>query len=123
MRKALVVVVLLGGLGWWFWGRTLEPVRVIRAQLAAINQEDYAQAYNYLSAAAKAKLSIGDLQALSRKNSTVMKTLDSTFFSRTIEENTATISGSLRGLDGRVSEVYYVLVKESDRWVIESFRW
>jgi len=123
MRKALVVVVLLGGVGWWFWGRTLEPVRVIRAQLAAINQEDYVQAYSYLSAAAKAKLSIGDLQALSRKNTTVMKTLDSTFFSRTIEENTATISGSLTGLDGRVSEVYYVLVKEKDRWAIQSFHW
>ncbi len=123
MRKALVVVALLGGLGWWFWGRTWEPVRVIRAQLTAINKEDYAQAYNYLSAPAKQKLSIADLQALSRKNSTVMKTLDSTFFSRTIAGNTATISGSLTGADGRITEVQYVLVKEGDLWVIESFRW
>lgn len=123
MRKALVVAVILAGVGWWFWGRTLEPVRVIRAQLAAISKEDYTQAYDFLSASAKAKLPLADFQALSRKNTTVMKSLDSTFFSRTIENNTATISGSLTGLDGRVSEVQYVLVKEGDRWVIDSFRW
>jgi hypothetical protein len=123
MRKAVVVAVLLAGVGWWFWGRTLEPVRVIRAQLAAISKEDYTQAYGFLSTPAKGRLTIQDFEALCRKNSSVMKSLDSTFFSRSIENNTATISGSLTGLDGRVSEVEYTLVKEGDRWVIESFRW
>src|SRR5437763_9591116 len=118
MRKTLIILVLLGGAGWWFWGRTLEPVRVIRAQLEAIDKENYGQAYDYLAPAAKEQLTANDFEALVRANSVVAKIYDSTFPSRTVKNNIATISGAVEGFDGQVSEVRYVLVKEGDRWMI-----
>lgn len=123
MRKALLVLVLLGGAGWWFWGRTLEPVRVIRAQLDAIDKANYAQAYDYLAPAAKEQLTANGFEALVRANGVVAKNYGSTFLSRKVENNVATISGTLEGFDGQVSEVRYILVKEGDRWMIQSFTW
>ena len=121
--RTLLVLVLLGGAGWWFWGRTLEPVRVIRAQLEAIDKENYAQAYDYLAPTAKERLTARGFEALVRANSVVAKNYDSTFFSRKVENNVATISGTVEGFDGQVSEVRYILVKEGDRWMIQSFSW
>lgn len=123
MRKTLIILVLLGGAAWWYWGRTLEPVRVIRAQLDAIDKENYAQAYNYLTPGAKEQLTANGFEALVRANSVVAKNYGSTFLSRKVEDNVATVSGTLEGFDGQVSEVRYVLVKEGDRWMIQSFTW
>jgi len=123
MRKTLIILVLLCGAGWWYWGRTLEPVRVIRAQLEAIDKENYAQAYDYLTPAAKEQLTANGFEALVRANSVVAKNYGSTFLSRKVENNVATISGTVEGFDGRVSEVRYILGKEGDRWMIQSFTW
>ena len=123
MRNKLVILVLLGGFGWWFWGRTLEPVRVICAQLEAIDRANYMQAYDYLSSVAKWQLTANDFEALARATSVVSKNYGSTFLSRNVENNVATISGTLEGLDGQVREVRYTLVKEGNRWLIQSFTW
>ena len=123
MRKTLIILVLLGGASWWYWGRTLEPVRVIRAQLAAIDKENYAQAYDYLTPGAKEQLTVNAFEALVRANSAVEKNFGSTFLSRRVEGNVATISGTLEGFNGQVSEVHYILVKEGDRWMIQRFTW
>jgi Domain of unknown function (DUF4864) len=123
MRKQLIILVLLGGVGWWFWGRTLEPVRVIRAQLEAIDKGNYTQAYDYLSPVAKKQLTVNDFVALVRATSVVSKNYASTFLSRKVENNVATISGTLQGFEGQVREVRYILVKEGDRWMIQSFTW
>src|SRR5437867_12714403 len=123
MRKTLIILVLLGGAGWWYWGRTLEPVRVIRAPLAAVDKQNYAQAYDYLVPAAKERLPANDFEALVRANRAVEKNFGSTFLSRRVEGNVATISGTLEGFNGQVSEVHYILVKEGDRWLIQSFTW
>ena len=123
MRKNLIILVLLGGVGWWFWGRTLEPVRVIRAQLEAINTGNYTQAYDYLSPAAKKQLTAHDFEALVLASSVISNNYGSTFLSRKVENNVATISGTLQGWDGQVRDVRYILVKEGDRWMIQSFTW
>ena len=123
MRKTLIILVLLGGAGWWYWGRTLEPVRVIRAQLEAIDKGNYAQAYDFLTPAAKEHLTANGFEALVRANSVVGKHYGSTFLSRKVENNVATISGTVEGFDGQVSEVRYIVVKEGDRWMIQSFTW
>lgn len=123
MRKTLIILVLLGGAVWWYWGRTLEPVRVIRAQLEAIEKGNYAQAYDYLAPAAKEQLTANGFEALVRANSVVAKNYESTFLSRKVENNVATISGTLEGFDGQVSEVRYILVKEGNGWMVQSFAW
>jgi len=121
MRKKLIILVLLGGAGWWFCGRTLEPVRVIRAQLDAIDRGNYAQAYDYFSPAAKKQLTANEFEALVQATSVISRNYGSTFLWRKVENNVATISGTLQGMDGQVRDVRYILVKEGDRWLIQSF--
>jgi hypothetical protein len=123
MKKLLVVLLILGGLAWWYWGRTLEPVTVIRAQLEAIEHQDYAKAYSYLSPKGKTTLSQAQLQALSESNPVIMRPLQTTFLHRTIDQNTATIRGTVEGMNGELSDAEYVLVKDGDTWTIESLQW
>lgn len=130
-KKSLVAVVvgstlagalLFGGFIWWVVKATGEPVKAIRAHLEAINQGDYPRAYGYFSATLQAQMSQEQFRAFVEKYSAVMKTRDTTFGSREISNNVATIRGTLTGQQGRVSTVRYTLVKEGDRWVIQGFR-
>jgi hypothetical protein len=123
MSKTLVIAVVLGTAGWWYWGRTLEPVRVIRAQLEAIEKGDMSQAYGYLTPEAQRSIPITAFEARARGHSGVAKAYDSTFLTRHIEQNVATISGTVDGYDGQVSNVSYVLIKEEGGWKIQSFNW
>ena len=44
MKKLILFVLIPCGLAWWFWGRTLEPAKVVHAQLEAISQHNYQKA-------------------------------------------------------------------------------
>lgn len=124
----VVVVVVLGfgaifgGIFWWVWKATGEPVKVIRAQLEAINQGDYVRAHSYFAAGLRAERSPEELREFVEANAGVFKTRDSTFTSRQIQGSVATIRGTLTGQSGQVTPIRYTLVKEQSRWVISSFR-
>lgn len=122
--RILAVLSMLGmlGFGYW-WGQTLKPVEMIRAQLQTIEEGEYWRAYNYLSATAKENLSFGEFVALIQENSVVMEPRDSTFLSRNVDGTIAIMSGVLEGYSEHVSDVRYVLVKEGDQWKIASFEW
>lgn len=125
---AVVALLVLGfaavfaGLGWWLWKATGEPVKVIRAQLEAINQGDYARAHSYFAAGLRAQRSPEEFREFVEANPAVLKTRDSTFSSRQIQNDVATIRGTLTGQSGQVTPVRYTLVQEGGRWVISSFR-
>ncbi|MBS0169885.1 MAG: DUF4864 domain-containing protein [Nitrospira sp.] len=122
--RILAVLSLLGvfGLMYW-WGQTLRPVGMIRAQLQAIEEGEYWRAYNYLSATARETLPFAEFVALIQENSVVMEPRDSTFSSRKVDGDTAIMSGVLEGYSEHVSNIRYVLVKEHDEWKIASFEW
>lgn len=119
----VVLIVALGGLIFWgVWQATAEPVAAVRAQLEAINQDDYERAHSYFSARLRELRSAEEFRSFVQENIAVLKTTDSTFSNRKIENNVATLRGTLTGRDGGVTPVRYVLVKENNRWVIDSFR-
>jgi Domain of unknown function (DUF4864) len=89
MRKFLIFILIPCGLGWWFWGRTLEPAKVVHAQLEAISQHDYQKAYSYLSAGTKSRLPFESFQEMVQKNPVVANNYTSEFLSRKMEHNTA----------------------------------
>lgn len=119
--KGLVVVVLICGGWWWFWGRTAAPVKVIEAQLQALDKRDFASAYGYLASKTKAVLTPEEFQERVVQHGPVMNRANSTFFSRSIDNGVATISGTIEALDKSKTEARYVLIQEGDRWAIESF--
>jgi acyl-CoA thioesterase FadM len=119
--KGLLIVLLICGSWWWFWGRADGAVKVIEAQLQAINQHDYATAYGYLSTKTKAAMTAEDFQERVQKNIIVTNRANTKFFSRSIDNDVATISGTIEALDNSKAEAFYTLVKEDNRWVIQSF--
>ncbi len=125
MGKSVLVllIILLGGPVSFFWGRTLEPVQVIRSQLAAIHHGEYDRAYTYLAVDAQRALPSEEFHALAQQRRAVWQTWDSTFFSRTIQNDIATIGGHLTGRDGKTMEIRYTLVQQDGGWRIQSFRW
>ena len=119
--KAVVVILVICGLYWWFWGRTTAPVNVIEAQLQAIDRRDFAAAYGYMSEKTKATMTPGDFQARVEQSGPVMGHAKSQLLSRSIQNDVATIAGTVESLDAKQAQVRYVLVKEGDHWVIQSF--
>jgi hypothetical protein len=124
MQRTAGVLVVLGALGFgYWWGQSLKPVDMIRAQLHAIDEGEYPQAYDYLSSTAKAKLSFNEFVALiqnkqrpSRKHAIVSSVTEH-------ERRHRHHCGILEGYGLDVSDALYIVVKEGDQWRIESFEW
>ena len=122
MKKLLIIALIIGGPVWWFWGRTLEPARVVQAQLEAISRGDYEKAYGYLSVDAKQKLTMRGFQEAIEKNSVVRQNYTSEFLFRKIENNLATFSGTVRAFNSEKTPATFILVKDGNRWAIQEFR-
>lgn len=120
--KVLVTIGLIAGLTWWFWGRTLEPAKVIQAELDAIGKHDYVAAYDLLSERAKDRWTPDQFRELIQRNRIVDNNYASHFFDRRIEENRANFSGTVRALGMEKTPAVFTLVKQGDRWFIEDFR-
>jgi uncharacterized protein (DUF1697 family) len=118
----LLIIAVAGLIFWGVWQATAAPVEAVRAQLEAINQEDYERAHSYFSARLRELRTAEEFRAFVEENRAALKTTDSTFSNRSIQNDVATLRGTLTGRDGRVTPVRYVLVKENERWVIDSFR-
>ena len=124
-----VVVVLVlgvaaigGGIFWMVWKMTGPPVEAVRAHLDAINQGDYARAYSYLHSSVQQQMTLEDFQGFVESNAAVLKTTDTTFSNRKVENNVATLRGTHTGQDGTVTPVRWTLVYQGDRWLITGFR-
>jgi hypothetical protein len=121
MRKFLIFALIVGSPVWWFWGRMVEPARVIEAHLHAISHGEYQKAYGYLSANARRRLSLQAFQELVLKNAVVRYNYTSEFLSRKLENNVATFHGTVRTFNSQTAPASYVLIKEGDRWMIQEF--
>jgi hypothetical protein len=119
--KGLLIVVLIVGSYWWFWGRMDSAVNVIEAQLQAVDKRDFAAAYEYLATETKRTATPEGLKEQFEKHGPIMNRSKSQFWSRSIDNDVATISGTIESLDTKQTRARYVLVKEGDRWVIKSF--
>jgi len=119
----LLIAGIGGGIFWFVWEATGEPVRVTREHLDAMNKEDYSRAYGHLSSSLKAELSLENFTNLVRQNPQVFKTSDSTFSNRKIENDVCTLRGTVTAMDGGKTPVRITLVKEGGEWRIRGFRW
>ncbi len=122
LSGGILLLVVLGGGVYWLIQVTGEPVKVIRAQLEAINAEDYTRAYSYFSASFREKMSLEEFETFVEENSAVMKTQESSFPSRRIQNDMAVIEGELTGQGGQKATVRYRLVKEGEQWMITNIK-
>ena len=119
--KLVLIIGVIAGMGWWFWGRTLEPAKVVHAQLEAIGKHDYQTAYSFLSDNAKSRLTPEQFAELIHRNKIVENNYTSEFLDRRVENNIATFSGTVRALGREKTPATFTVVKQGDRWVIEEF--
>jgi hypothetical protein len=119
--KMVLIIGVIAASAWWFWGRTLEPARVVQAQLEAIGKHDYQTAYNLLSDNAKSRLTPEQFTELVRRNKIVDNNYASDFLDRHMDNNIATFSGTVRALGREKTPAAFTVVKQGDRWVIEEF--
>lgn len=119
--KIVALIAVIAGSAWWFWGRTLEPARVVQAQLEAIGKHDYQTAYNLLSDNAKSRLTPERFIELVQRNKIVDNNYTSDFLDRHMENDIATFSGTVRALGREKTPAAFTVVKQGDRWVVEEF--
>lgn len=119
--KGLIIVLVICGSWWWFWGRTDAAVTVIEAQLQALSRRDFITAYDYLATDTKATMSAEEFQDRVKRSDPVMDRAKSQFWSRSIDNDVATISGTIESLSTKQTKARYVLIKEDEHWVIQSF--
>lgn len=119
--RIIIIAGVIAGLAWWFWGRTLEPAKVVHAQLEAIGKHDYQTAYSLLSENAKSRLTPDEFTELVQRNKVVDNNYTSEFLDRHMDNNIATFSGTVRALGREKTPAAFTVVREGDRWVIDAF--
>jgi hypothetical protein len=119
--KTVLIIGVIVGMGWWFWGRTLEPAKVVHAQLEAIGKHDYQAAYDLLSDNAKNRLTLEQFVELVQRNKIVENNYTSDFLDRRMEKDIARFSGTVRALGREKTPASFTVVKQGDRWMIEEF--
>src|SRR5579884_3317024 len=119
MSRLVILLIIVAAAAWWFWGRTIEPAKVVHAQLEAIGHHDYERAYGYLSSDAKRRISLEAFREAVNQNATVANNYTAEFLNREVKDGVVTLSGQVRSFNSMKTPVTYVVVKENDRWVIQ----
>jgi hypothetical protein len=91
-----------------------------RDQLDAIRANDYAKAYSYTTNEFQKATSLAQFTAFINAYPALKDNKDSTFTSRSIENGTGTLSGTVEAKDGSVTPIIYQLIKENGMWKIQN---
>ena len=114
----VLVMVFLGVIGGGAYFMTAGAVEAIRAQISDIKKGDMDAAYLRMSDEYRRQYNREEFIALVDAHPALKENTDSTFLSRNVQNDTATVSGSLTGAPGVKEDVTYRLVKEAGAWKI-----
>jgi len=108
-------VGLIGGAAYFMTG---DAVAAARSQLKELKGGDLDGAYARLSSSAQARMSRPAFEAFVARHPGLRENTDSTFWSRSVKNDTATLSGLLSSASGARERVTYELVKEGGAWKV-----
>jgi len=111
----LIGIGLIGGAAYFMTG---DAVAAARGQLQELKRGDMDAAYARLSGSAQAQLPRPAFEAFVSRHPGLRENADSTFWSRSVKNDTATLSGLLTSASGTRERVTYELVKEGGTWKI-----
>lgn len=115
LTVTVLFAALIGG-GIYFMSQG--PVQAVRAQLGEIRNGNLDAAYARFSEAGRAQLSREQFELLVDVHPGLKDNTDSTFLNRSIQNDTATLSGTLTALGGGKEAVSYELIHENGEWRI-----
>jgi FHA domain/Domain of unknown function (DUF4864) len=111
----LIGLGLIGGAAYFMTG---DAVAAARGQLQELKRGDIDAAYARLSSSAQAQMPRPAFEAFVSRHPGLRENTDSTFWSRSVKNDTATLSGLLTSASGTRERVTYELVKEGGTWKI-----
>jgi predicted component of type VI protein secretion system len=113
----LVLALLLGGGAFYMSKGAADAVK---AEIQEIKEGRLDQAYESLHPSYRSQLSRGGFDQLVARHPGLRENADSTFWKRSIVNDTATLSGILTPTSGRPEPVTFKLVKEGGVWRISA---
>ncbi|MET0551747.1 MAG: FHA domain-containing protein [Vicinamibacteria bacterium] len=119
----LLLLLVIGGiaaLGFMAVKATQAPVEEVKAQLADVRAGNLDAAYARLAPAYQAEVSKEEFQTFAGKHAGFGQNKDTTFSSRSISNDTASISGSLEAASGESEEASFKLAKQGADWKVTS---
>jgi hypothetical protein len=111
----LGIGLIAGGAFWMTSGAT----DVIKAQLEDLKAGRIDAAYDKLSAEHRASVSRDAFAAFVDRHPALKDNADATFLNRSVVNNRAQVSGTLKAGSGATESASYHLIKEGGNWVVE----
>ena len=113
----LIGIGLIGGAAYFMTG---DAVAAARTQLQELKSGDIDGAYARLSSSAQARMSRPAFEAFVSRHPGLRENADTTFWNRSVSNDTAKLSGLLTSASGTRERVSYELVKEGGTWKISN---
>lgn len=119
LTMVVLLAMLIGG-GVYFLSQG--PVQAVHAQLAEIRGGNLDAAYSRFSEARRAQLSREQFELMVDAHPGLKDNADATFLNRSVQNDTAQLSGTLTSSTGGKEAVTYELIHESGQWRISDIR-
>ena len=116
----VLILVFLGVIGGGAYFMTSGAVEAVKAQIADVKKGDMAAAYGRMSDEYRASHSMEDFNAFVERHPSLKQNTDTSFMSRNVKNDTASLSGSLSGANAVKEDVAYTLVRQGGNWKISS---
>jgi len=118
----LLGLMLMGAFAGGMYWLTQAPADVVQAQLVELRRGDLEAAYNRLSAGLQSQLSREDFERLVREHPGLAENKDATFWSRSVSNGQAKLSGTLVAQSGMKEAAVFELVKEGNDWHVSAIQ-
>ena len=119
----ILIVVLFAFFAGKLFFRVMDPPRVVKAQIKALNDGDFNDAYGYFSVEYRKKHNLVSFKSDIDSFSDVLPIEQDRLNRVTIENNKANVEGMLTGHNGVVFPVHYILIREKREWKIDEYNW
>ncbi|HEY7160050.1 MAG TPA: DUF4864 domain-containing protein [Acidobacteriota bacterium] len=119
----ILIVVLFAFFAGKLFFRAMDPPRVVKAQIKALNDGEVSDAYTYFSIAYRKKHTLGSFKSEIDAFVDVFPIEHDSLNRVTVENNKAIVDGMLTGHNGVVFPVHYTLIREKREWKIDEYNW
>lgn len=114
----LLILAFGAAIFFFVWQMTSGPVDVVNNQLTALRESDIDKAYSLCSSAFRNNTNLEDFRKFVKSHPILQNAKGYSSFNRNISGNTATLTGSIRGMNGEAQPAEFRLVKEGGKWRI-----
>lgn len=119
----ILIVVLFAFFAGKLFFRVMDPPRVVKAHIKALNDSEFSDAYGYFSIEYRKKHTLNEFKAEIEVFSDLLPIEKDSLNRINVENNKASIDGMLTGHNGVVFPVHYTLIREKREWKIDEYNW